>query len=268
MKKVLLSLILAGCFSLAAAGVSLAQVQTQRHAGEFGVESYYFKYKEPGVMREKGIFYGLNGAYTFRDKIMLRAEGRGAFGQVDYKNSGTLNNIDDFTLEFRGLAGYGFDIFTASLLTPYLGIGYRYLNDDSKGKVTSTGALGYERESNYFYTPVGIETLTELNNGWSWGLRAEYDYFWKGIQKSHLRDANRAFNDIENDQNKGYGVRGSAKLLLKSEGIDFIVEPFIRYWNIKKSEDANVTFAGVIVGTGFEPKNNTTEVGIKAALNF
>lgn len=123
-------------------------------------------------------------------------------------------------------------------------------------------------ESNYFYSPIGVETLTELNNKWSWGLRVEYDHFWKGVQKSHLRDANPAFNDIENDQNKGYGARGSVKLLLKNESIDFVIEPFIRYWNIKKSEDARVTFAGVIVGTGFEPKNNTTEAGIKVAVNF
>lgn len=239
-----------------------------RHTGEIGAETYYFQYKEPGVMQEKGMFYGLNGAYTFRDKIMLRAEGRGAAGKVDYKNSGTLDNIVDFTLEFRGLAGYGFDIFTTSLVTPYFGAGYRYLNDDTKGKITSTGAVGYERESNYFYSPIGIEALTELNHELSWGLRVEYDYFWKGVQKSHLRDASPAFNDLENDQNKGYGVRGSAKLLLKSETIDFAIEPFVRYWNIKKSEDAKVTFTGVIVGTGFEPKNNTTEVGVKAALDF
>ena len=187
---------------------------------------------------------------------------------MDYKNSGTLDNIDDLTLEFRGLGGFGFDIFTASTLTPYLGVGYRYLNDDLKGKVTSTGAAGYERESNYFYSPIGIETLTELNNGWFWGLRAEYDYFWRGVQKSHLSDANPAYNDLENDQNKGYGVRGSVKLLMKSEEIDFVIEPFIRYWNIKKSEDAKVTFAGVIIGTGYEPKNHTTEAGIKMGLIF
>lgn len=117
-------------------------VALPKYSAEASAETYYFQYREPGVMREKGVFYGLGGAYTFRDKIMLRAEGRGAFGRVDYKNSGTLKNIDDFTLEFRGLGGYGFNIFTSSILTPYFGVGYRYLNDDTKGRTTSTGAAG------------------------------------------------------------------------------------------------------------------------------
>lgn len=265
MKKML---VLAICLCFIVIGNVFAEVTLPKYSGELGLETYYFNYKEPGVMQEKGMFYGLNGAYTFRDKIMLRAEGRSAFGQVDYKNSGKLDDIDDFTIELRGLGGYGFDIFTSSLLTPYFGVGYRYLNDDTKGKTTSTGAVGYERESNYFYSPIGIETFTELNHVWSWGLKVEYDHFWKGVQKSHLSDASPTFNDLENDQNKGYGIRGSLKLSMKSEKIDFVIEPFVRYWNIKKSEDANVTFSGVIVGTGYEPKNHTTEAGVKAGINF
>lgn len=242
--------------------------ELKRHTFEIGSEAYYFKYEEPGEMKENGIMYGLNGAYTFYDRIMLKAEARYAWGEVDYKNSGTLNGIYDYTLEFRGLAGWGFPVGISSLLTPYVGLGYRYLNDDLEGKTTSTGALGYERESNYFYTPVGIQTLTELTYDWSLGLNVEYDYLWKGRQKSHLRDVDPDFNDLENDQNKGFGLRGSLKLIKKGEKIDFVIEPFVRYWNIKKSEEQDVTYSGVVIGYGYEPKNNTTEMGVKLAVNF
>jgi len=146
--------------------------------------------------------------------------------------------------------------------------GYRYLNDDSSGKTTSTNAAGYERESNYIYSPIGLEATYKMQNDWSIGASAEYDIFWWGRQNSHLSDANRGFADVENDQNEGYGVRGSLKLQKKGEKFDLILEPFIRYWNVAKSNDSNVTYAGVIVGYGYEPKNNTTEYGIKIGVKF
>ena len=242
-------------------------LQLPRHSGEIGTEAYYFRYQEPDVMKENGSFYGLTTKYTFRDKLMFRVEGRTAAGQVDYKNSGSMDDINDYTIELRGLGGYDFPIFTKTLVTPYLGVAYRYLNDDARG-TTSTGALGYQRESNYFYSPIGIETMTGLKNAWSLVFTLEYDYFWRGVQKSHLSDADRGFNDLENDQNHGYGARGSVRLFKKAKNIDFIIEPFVRYWNIKKSEEENVTFAGVIIGYGYEPKNNTIETGINFALNF
>ncbi len=240
----------------------------KEHTLEFGPEVYYFEYKEPGVMREKGAMLGADGSYSYHKNFMLKAEARFAYGQVDYKNSGTIDNIDDYTTELRGLGGYDFPIFHATYLTPYIGIGYRYLNDDLSGKVSSTGAVGYERESNYLYSPMGFETNTEFGNGWAVGLIAEYDYFWKGVQKSHLSDVDPGFNDVESDQNKGYGARGSVRIIKKGQELDLVFEPFVRYWNIKKSEEDVLTYAGTIFGFGYEPKNHTTEIGIKVALKF
>ena len=264
MKKILAITL---CFTFIGLGSVLAQTELPKHSGDLGTEISYIKYKEPGVMEEKGMMYGIVGSYTYRPKFMLKAEGRFAYGQVDYKNSGTLDSLDDYILEFRGLGGYDFSVFTASTLTPYIGIGYRYLNDDMKG-TTSTGALGYGRESNYIYSPIGVEIITPLKNDWSIGATVEYDIFWWRFQKSHLSDTGLALNDIENDQDKGYGIRGSIKFQKKGEKLDFVIEPFIRYWNIKKSKETVITYSGTIIGYGYEPKNNSTEIGCKLAVKF
>ena len=179
-----------------------------------------------------------------------------------------MDNLFDYCAEIRGMAGYDFKFSDDILLTPYFGIGYRYLNDDSSGKITSTGAAGYERESNYIYSPLGIECTLQTDDDWSIGITTEYDIFWQGRQISHLNDANSAYNQVKNTQNDGYGARGSLKLKKKSQKLDFTIEPFIRYWNIKKSNDSNVTYSGVIIGYGYEPKNNTTEYGVKFGLYF
>lgn len=255
------------CFVFMGMGSAFAQVSRPKHSVDLGTEMSYIKYKEPKLMEEKGMMYGITGSYTYYNKFMLKAEGSFSYGQVDYRNSGTLDNIDDYILEFRGLGGYDFSVFKASTLTPYMGIGYRYLNDDMRG-VTSIGAHGYQRESNYLYSPIGIEIITPLKNDWSIGATIEYDLFLKGMQKSHLNDAVASLSDIDNDQNDGYGIRGSVKLQKKVKNLDFVIEPFVRYWNIKKSEETVITYSGTIIGYGYEPKNNSLEIGCKLGIKF
>ena len=141
------------------------------------------------------------------------------------------------------------------------------MNDDSGGKISSTGAAGYERESNYYYSPVGIETLTMLENEWYFGVVLEYDHFWRGKQISHLSDAVSGLGTLNNDQKKGYGFRGSLKF--KKEGTtSYTIEPFIRYWNIEKSEDDTVTLSGSVIGVGWEPRNHSTEIGVRLSVRY
>jgi len=276
MKKILAITL---CFTFIGMGSVLAQTELPKHSWNLGTEISYIKYKEPGLMEEKGMMYGIVGSYTYRgwlqpsppkiDKCMLKLEGKFAYGQLDYDGAlqdgtpYTMDGIDDYLWELRGLGGYDFSVFTASTLTPYIGIGYRYLNDDS-----SSDPAGYERESNYIYSPIGVEIITPLKNSWSVGAMLEYDIFWWGKQISHFSDFDPGFNDLENRQKKGYGIRGSIKFQKKGEKLYFVIEPFIRYWNIKKSEDTLVTYYGVPYTYGWEPKNNSTELGIKFALGF
>ena len=256
-----------GCLFI---GTSDTHAQTQPPVlWELGAEEYYYLYKEPGVMQNKGSLYGLVGSYTYRESdVMLRAEARGSVGQVDYKNSGTMDSIFDFSFEARGLAGYDIALSNVYTITPYSGFGYRYLNDDSSGELTSTGAAGYERESNYYYSPIGLENTFLLKEGWIVVLTTEYDHFWRGKQISHLSDVNLGYGDVTNTQKKGYGLRGSVKVRKEGENFDLVIEPFVRYWKIAKSNDSNVTYSGVIIGYGYEPKNNTTEMGLKVSLEF
>lgn len=249
----------------------------QQQVWELGTEMSQITYKEPGVMEEKGMMYGIVGSYVYRgesfelQKVMFKAEGRFAFGKVDYDGAlqtepptpYTIDGIDDYLWEFRGLWGYDFSVFTASTLTPYIGIGYRYLNDDG-----SSDPNGYERESNYIYSPMGVEITIPLKNTWSVGTMLEYDIFWWGKQISHFIPG---YLDAENLQKKGFGIRSSVKFQKKGEKLDFVIEPFIRYWNIKQSETA---FYSVIVDNEpliiaiWEPKNNSTELGCKLAVKF
>ena len=240
---------------------------------DLGSEIYYFQYKEPAFnVKEDGAMVGVTGSFTHRDPNywMLEADGHAAWGGVDYRSttSGSVNGIDDYVLEGRISAGYDFHPKENLSFTPFFGVGYRYLNDDSSGKTSSTGARGYERESNYFYSPVGAELNSDLKNGWTLAISGEYDIFWSGKQESHLNDAIPGLNTVSNDQNDGYGIQGSVKLRKKGERFDIVIEPFIRWWSVKDSQVSNVTYTGVIVGYAYEPKNETLEIGGKVTILF
>jgi len=239
-----------------------------KHTWEIGPEVSHIEYKEPDVMKEEGIMYGINASYTYHHNVMLKAEIGYSYGYVDYKNSGEVDNIEDYLFEMRVLAGYDFSIDESSIITPYIGFGYRLLYDDMGGMVSSTGASGYDRESQYYYIPVGIETFSDISNGWFFGITAEFNYFLEGKQTSYLSDADPGYNDIENKQKDGHGFRGSLKFQKKGEKVSCIIEPFIRYWKIDKSEVETVTYYGALYGTGWEPENESTQVGIILNIVF
>lgn len=237
------------------------------HSVEIGFEAFHKEYREPDVMNEKGMMIGVGLAYTYHDKAMFKASLLLAYGEVDYENSGTLDGIPDRHVELRGLVGYDFAVDPTFVVTPYIGLGYRFLRNDSAGMITSTGARGYNRESNYFYTPVGIAVVKILPEGWTLSAEAEFDYLWYGKQYSDLSDANPLFPDISNDQDQGYGIRGAVRIEKKLTASSVFFEPFVRYWHISQSDDA-VFSAGGTLYRGYEPKNDTTEIGASVGLKF
>lgn len=253
------------------AGYGFAEPETPRVFGkdlgvEIGFETSHITYIEPGVMEQTGYMYGITSAVAYRNyNYMLSIEGRASFGQVYYtsNSSGSLDNIDDNMWEVRGLAGYDFYMSETFAVTPYAGAGYRRLNDNMGGKSTTTGARGYDRKISYLYSPLGIDMTTASDDGWNVKIRLEYDKFWDGDVESHLGSI-PGFYDIENDQDKGYGYRGSVMFKKRGETVDFIIEPFFRYWNIKDSK--YTTDPGGT--TWLEPKNNSKEFGINFSAEY
>jgi hypothetical protein len=249
----------------------------KRRTFEIGPEIYYFQYKEPGLMKNKGMFKGVSGAYTYRGwipenpeqplkdvKLMFRIEGRFASGRVDYDGAvwgGTANNvdnIDDLTTEFRFLLGSDYPKKNR-IDTVYLGLGFRYLND--KGPKDS---IGYDRESIYCYVPIGLRTERLLKDGWSFGATGEFDVFLVDfflVEEEEDDFSDSGDTDAESRQFSGFGLRGSVRLEKQFKESSFKIEPFVRFWYIPTSEEDESRL-------GFEPKNNTIEYGVQFMWTF
>lgn len=235
---------------------------------EFGFSLSSYQYQEPGLMSLKGVKAGgdIQATQVFQQEMWLREDGHVGIGSVNYTSpiAGNANGEPDWYLETRGLIGKDAWAFDGAMLSPYTGLGYRYLFNDGRG-LTNTGYAGYRRQSNYLYLPLGMTYRVALASKAQLVTEAEYDYLIMGRQFTKLSDAGLGYSDVSNDQKRGHGF----KLSVKYTQDNWAIGPYANYWNIGKSEVVPAIQNGAPTGFGLiEPQNNTVEFGLKASMGF
>jgi hypothetical protein len=245
-----------------------------RTGSEIGVSASFYKYQEPDFgVREQGARGAIDysGTYHFKNNAFVRAELKYSNGPVHYASASGTQTDPNFYYEARALIGYDTNLrnFDLSMFT---GFGYRYLEDNLNG-VSQTGSIGYNRQSQYFYIPVGIIHRMHLGSP-SDRLTStfEFDYLVYGHQKSTLsalvgHDGVTQSDDANNSQRSGYALRVSSMY----ETRHWSIGPYFTYWSIHQSSVSTLN----VVEDGFrfteqavEPRNNTIEAGVRAAVRF
>lgn len=234
----------------------------------FGISLSDYTYDEPGVMTLKSQKIGFDyaGTYVFpslwpqvNTRRFLRGELRYATGPADYTSpiSGILNNTENWYVEARGLFGSDFDM-GSFVLAPYAGLGFRYLHHDLRG-VTSTGQSGYRRDTSYTSASIGLTHKIKFDAKSQLHSTVEYMHLLQGQHKARLADMGGVFPNISMDQERGYGLRLSSIWRFDTWSIG----PTFTYWNIEQSQSVNAGGR-----TWIEPKNNTTEIGLKLGFHY
>jgi len=255
----------------AALGVALSVGATQSKAAgdplstrpglELGVQASYYRYEEPDVLKLSGARGGIVGAYTFTNArhLFSRIEVRDSYGRLKYESgsAGSQSKVPDNILEGRILAGADFFPGRSFSLSPYAGLGYRYLYSDLREPV------GYRYESNYVYAPIGLAARMHLGGGLALVPAVEADIFLGGRQKTQYSDTGLpGVHDVINSQDGGRGYRGA--LMLENDRWAF--GGWMSYWRI---EDSDVQATGGTSPTaGFVPKNWTREGGLEIRYRF
>lgn len=274
MRKIVQAVILSASFTNLAWAQYGDVGQTKEHSFQVGLETSYIEYTESSLdVEESGAMAGIYGIYDGRPSVwqdsiinVVHLDAHLNYGQVDYKGSGEINNIDDYMFEPKIWIGKDFPLSGATRVTPYVGFGYRFLFDDLGGKISSTGAVGYDRLSQYIYLPVGFQLAVQAGQGWQLGFNAEYDFFIHGWQTSYLSNIS-GFPDITNQQDKGYGLRASFDIAKAMNNFNFVISPYVRFWHIDDSDTATAT-GSLFQVSGYEPENKSTEIGVRLGLQF
>jgi hypothetical protein len=79
MKK--LSILIAACFIFISTE-SISAEALKEHVLKVGPEISYIKYKEPGLMEEKGVMYGISASYTYHKEAKYADAGMGGYIQL------------------------------------------------------------------------------------------------------------------------------------------------------------------------------------------
>ena len=266
--KIILSIIsFALSFSLLNASEEIDFSLKRQDGLSIGLQAYWYKYEEEVndsfFMSNEGEKYGVSVSYAVVfDENYLLVEGRYATGDVEYKSASGKGDVSDDVYEVRFIGGIEREIDTY-LLGSYIGLGYRYLENDLR----DLGAGGYRRESNYLYIPIGVTNRFHVGKDARISTSIEYDILIWAEQKSYLSDVSPTygslFGDPVNEQKSGYGIKFSTAYEL----VDWSIGVFFNYWDIDDSEKNTYT-DGVRIHTLYEPQNDTKELGIEIKYKF
>lgn len=262
-----------------------AHAQDKRDTFEIAAETSAYTYKEPHLahpMKLTGAKYGVSAVYTRRsvrspyvtdeDPTFASLEVRYLSGNVDYDgwkgdiwgNGETFkaNHLRDYYFEAALKAGWKFQPTHPLSLSPYLGVGGRYL----RNHLEESGEGGYLRTSTYIYMPLGLTAAYRVTDRFTLALNGQFDWLLSGRQFS-----DDSSGGVYNDQDKGYGVRVSARAQAELSNMGVFVEPFWRYWQIQNSQPQ---YFRIWSGGAWywveerEPYNKTQEWGIRAGITF
>ena len=266
------ALVLAALASAHADSLVSNYLRTQ-DAQELGLTLSSYSYQEPSVsVGMTAINYGLE-----YQKTSLLSGGQFLLAGIDYaagtdrySGSGTLN-VPKYYYNARLAIGTDW-VYGSQILSPYIGFGYRFLNQTGGGLTTSTGAVMYDRQSTYLYIPVGFKQRALTGDGGMLESSFELDYLLAGNQFSGLSVMNNfgytGSNDITNRQTSGYGLNASF-MYRRPDG--WSLGPYWKYWNIASSDLATWTYKSGSTSytkSMYERANTTEEFGFKALYQF
>jgi len=264
MKELILATaLLAAICTTAAAQTGQPDPLLTRRGWEVGGQVAKYQYEEPNFAKLTGERGGVVGAYTFTspNRVYNRIDGRVSYGGLDYESqgTGTSSDVPDWIAEARAVIGKDFLVSDNVALSPYIGLGYRYLYSDGRG-YTSTGTPGYRRYSHYVYAPIGVTLRMKTGGHWVFAPTLEYDAFLGGRQYSQYTDTGLGFSDASSRQKNGRGYR--AYLMVEKGHWSF--GPWLHYWNIKES---NIVPVAPGIGT-LGRANWTREYGVELRYRF
>jgi Outer membrane protein beta-barrel domain len=270
------ALLAAICTTAPAQDAPPSDLLLTRPGWEIGGQISNYRYEEPVSptfvgMNLKGPRIGGVAAYTATNeaRVYSRVDVRVSYGRLDYKSGdgNSQDDVPDWTFEVRAVVGRDYPMSGSFVLSPYIGLGYRYLYSDLRGynTVGNVTFVGYRRYSEYLYAPIGLTMRMRAGDQWVFAPMLEYDAFIGGKQKTKLSDTGLGLFDAHNDQDEGRGYR----VYLMMEGRRWTLGPYLHYWKIKESDVVLVGFdqTGRPLGAR-EPENWTREYGLEFRYRF
>lgn len=214
--------------------------------------------------REEGLLPGLNaGLHLARGALFAEGTLAATDGHVDYRSATVATRTDETILDVDVIAGRTLYDRDRTSLALYAGLGYRHWQRDIRSTAT---AFGLDETYRWWYGSLGVRATHAL--GARRQLRAD-------LQLTRTLDP-----DIDIDFAAGYDSKnlalGEANGLRASlafeqrlrEGLSLFVSPWFEYWKLGRSDTELLYRNGLPVGTVFEPRSTTRNLGVNVGVRW
>ncbi len=260
----------------------------------FAVKGGYFQYTEPSAdVDYSGPVTGVQGSikkylsknYTIKaqsEYMQAKTTYDGSVNKHQIMEGSTVTtSVEEYEISYD--SGIWYSDSTLALgkwfwtnnfqIIPYIGLGYRYLNNPGKSEI----AGDYEREVAYLYLPITLELQKKISKHKAWGITGELDILIHGWVKAHTSDISEKCNDLNFNQSKGGGLKltGFYKQRLFGHAVSFA--PFAELWLLGDSDTDTLMYddTRMMVQSAdgefhdyCEPANITTTLGLKINILF
>ncbi len=245
--------------------------------GDAGYGYNFYRYEEPNLMKIQGALHTIFAKLAYLGDIVgVELNYLQALDQsTKYYGStmsglpllGTPSNDSFYNVDFK--FGKRLNIFDNYDGLGYIGIGYRYLNNQL------SGLGGYRREQTYYYIPIGFHVSDGMFiDGLFARYGAEARYLFLGVNKTHIGDAisNIDPSVLKMIQKNNFGLRvHSGFEYFLSNDFKIFMQISADYWYVRESSTAIATYISNGVsykGVFVEPANNTVQFGVEFGIGF
>ncbi len=234
---------------------------------QFGVQLENYRYVEPGLISHSGLLFGIHGsaAWAYSENAGGFILGEINSGELNY--DGALCDVNtNVCTEYKAKTNdvilrltHRFDYAVSNQFHFFAGPGFRCLIDRGQG------AGFYTRMASYLFLPAGI-TLAADN----YSFEFEYDFFMKGMIKSHLSEVNSTYEDITHSQENGKAFRVMASgRFTNVTTVPLVLSLYYEKRELPSSEPKELRINGLQSGKFYkEPENITEVLGFRAAIIY
>ena len=258
----------------ASSGVDTSVQMPKSSTLKMGFMLYYFDYKEdmvpPGKSTNEGWLPGTFISYSFKKNSVFytRLYGHYAAAEITYDGTtqaGTPIKFSNDPQKFFKLQwdfGYPWAIRDNFVLTPYLGVGYRYWE---RGEANYPN---YKEVYTWGYIPVGLRIDYDINDRWRVGGNVAANFMFGGNLKAYLSEVSAGAPDLNFNLGNEVGWYAEFPVTYRFTNTwALTATPWYEYSTIGRSDTQSFRYGGIKY-SAYEPSSTTNQFGISLSADI
>lgn len=247
------------------------------HLIMLGAKCYNYDYKEdlpPGRKSTElgwlpGIFIllNVNTISIIHNRFLVEfTDAKTKYDGTTQSGSPVKDNTRNNFLTLETDIEFNIELTSSFILTPYIGIGYRYWY---RGGSEKPDYAPYSEDYSWYYVPIGIKPIIKIGKNVIWDFDIVVKIMFNGKIRVNMTDTHPLYNSPKADLGNKPGFKIGTSLNFKmARDIIFVLNPYYEYSAIKKSNTFIITYNSNPYAYGYEPSSTTYQYGLDLGIGY